>query len=91
MNVSAIGSRSQNKVRSFGFQGKRRLLGPQASSCYSATRSTPMQLARKLGPVKTRIARHIAAARQPGRPIPAAMDTAGWCRLWMLVQALDGV
>jgi hypothetical protein len=50
-----------------------------------------MQLARKLGPVKTRIARHIAAARQPGRPIPAAMDTAGWCRLWMLVQALDGV
>ena len=30
--------------------------------------------------MKTRIARDVATARRPGRPIPAAMGTAGWAQ-----------
>ena len=30
--------------------------------------------------MKTRIARDISTARRPGRPIPAAMGTAGWAQ-----------
>jgi hypothetical protein len=43
-------------------------------------RSTLVQLARKLGPVKTRIPRDVATARRPGRRIPVAMGTAGWAQ-----------
>ena len=43
-------------------------------------RSTLVQLAGKLGAVKTRIPRDVATARRPGRPIPAAIGTAGWAQ-----------
>jgi Domain of unknown function (DUF4157) len=35
---------------------------------------------RKARIVKTRIPRNVATARRPGRPIPAAMGTAGWAQ-----------
>ena len=43
-------------------------------------RSTLVQLAGKARAMKTHISRNVATARRPGRPIPAAMGTAGWAQ-----------